>query len=94
MKSFQFQGLTNHPSVVEMCFLFLVANSEIGKANKLEAEIKELKSTIKALAADVKIQTVKLTLWSPRQIKFWLNEAESNLAALVTSKLRMILIML
>eukprot|EP00957_Ditylum_brightwellii_P180313 13736273-Ditylum_brightwellii.AAC.1 len=54
MKSFQLQGLANHPSVVGTYISFLVANSEIGKAKKLSKEIKVLQDTVKTLAAEVK----------------------------------------
>eukprot|EP00957_Ditylum_brightwellii_P129140 9850033-Ditylum_brightwellii.AAC.1 len=54
MKTFQLQGLANHPSVVGTYVTFLVANSEIGKSKKLEKEIKELKETVKTLTAKVK----------------------------------------
>eukprot|EP00957_Ditylum_brightwellii_P047091 3575881-Ditylum_brightwellii.AAC.1 len=54
MKTFQLQGLSNHPSVVGTYTSFLVANLEIGKAEKLSKEIKSLQDTVKTLTTGVK----------------------------------------
>eukprot|EP00957_Ditylum_brightwellii_P198724 15146701-Ditylum_brightwellii.AAC.1 len=54
MKAFQLQELANYPLIVGTYVLFLVANSKIGKANKLEEEIKTLKGSVKLLTAEVK----------------------------------------
>eukprot|EP00957_Ditylum_brightwellii_P068713 5216348-Ditylum_brightwellii.AAC.1 len=53
-KPFQLQGLANHHSVIGTYISFLVTNSEIGKSEKLEMEIKALKKSIKALTTEVK----------------------------------------
>eukprot|EP00957_Ditylum_brightwellii_P001071 84979-Ditylum_brightwellii.AAC.1 len=54
MKNFQMQGISNHPSMVGAYVLFLVANLEIGKADKLEVKIKSLKDEIKSLSNKIK----------------------------------------
>eukprot|EP00957_Ditylum_brightwellii_P163543 12451800-Ditylum_brightwellii.AAC.1 len=59
MKTFQLQGLANHSSVLVTHIFFLVANSEIGRAEKLEEELKSMKETIKALTSNIKAAKIQ-----------------------------------
>eukprot|EP00957_Ditylum_brightwellii_P175772 13384637-Ditylum_brightwellii.AAC.1 len=54
MKSSQLKGLTNHGSVIGTYILLLVANSDIGAADKLEVELKVMKETAKSLTRKIK----------------------------------------
>eukprot|EP00957_Ditylum_brightwellii_P179985 13709913-Ditylum_brightwellii.AAC.1 len=59
MKGFQLQGLGHHSSVVGAYALFLVANSVIGKADKMKEELKELRETVKFHTAEVKAAKIQ-----------------------------------